>query len=94
VDKDDIKRYNVFIDQKIDDLLLAAQHIAKAHDRVMVEPRDLPITKGLQQCVHDFEALDLDIGLRRILEHAVPEPQIDLLYSEETEVACRPLRAG
>lgn len=64
--------------------ILAAQHIAKANDRIMVEPRDLPITKRLQQCVHDFEAPDLDIGLRRILEHAVPEPQIDRLYSEET----------
>ena len=74
-------------------LLLAAQHIAKADDRIMVESRDLPITKGLQHCVHDFEALDVDIGLRLILEHAVPEPPIDLLYSEETE-ALLPTVAG
>jgi hypothetical protein len=83
VDKDYIKRYYVFIDQKIDDSP-SAQYLAKANDRITVEPRGLPITKRLQQCVHDFDALDLDIGLRRILEHAVPEPQIDLLYREET----------
>jgi Domain of unknown function (DUF1931) len=55
---------------------------------------DLPITKGLQHCIHDFEALDLDIALSRILEHAVPGPQIDLLYSEETEARLPAIARG
>src|SRR6202011_910644 len=85
VDKEDIKRYYDFVDQKVADLLLVAQHTAKANDRITVEPRDLPITKGLQESIHAFEAMDLDIGLERILERTVREPQIDLPYSEETE---------
>jgi hypothetical protein len=85
VDKEDIKRYYEFVDHKIADLLLIAQHTAKSNDRITVEPRDLPITKGLQESTHAFEKLDLDIGLERILDKTVPEPQIDLPYSEETE---------
>jgi hypothetical protein len=84
VDKEDIKRYYEFVDQKVADLLLVAQPTAKANDRIAVEPRDLPITKGLQESIHAFEALDLDIGLERILEKTVPEPQMDLPYSAET----------
>jgi len=84
VDKEDIKRYCEFVDQRVADLLLVAQHTAKANDRIAVEPRDLPITKGLQESIHGFEALDLDIGLERILEKTVPEPQMDLPYSAET----------
>jgi hypothetical protein len=60
VDKEDIKRYYEFVDQKVADLLLVAQPTAKANDRIAVEPRDLPITKGLQESIHAFEALDLD----------------------------------
>jgi histone H3/H4 len=85
VDKEDIKRYYEFVDRKIADLLLMAQHTAKSNDRITVEPRDLPITKGLQENIHAFEKLDLDIGLERILDNEVPEPQIDLPYSDETE---------
>jgi hypothetical protein len=94
VDKDDIKRYYAFIDKKIDDLLLIAEHTARANDRFVVEPRDLPITKGLQESIHAFEALDLDIGLRRILKAAVPEPQIHLIYSDDTEARLPAVAGG
>ena len=93
VDKEDIKRYYDFVDQKVADLLLMAQRTAKANDRIRVEPRDLPITKGLQESIHAFEALDLDIGLEPILHTAVPEPQLDLAYSDEVE-AYLPAVAG
>jgi hypothetical protein len=93
VDKEDIKRYYEFVDQKVADLLLIAQHKAKSNDRVAVELRDLPITKGLQESIHAFEMLDLDIGLERILERTVPEPQIDLPYTDEVE-ARLPIIAG
>ena len=46
IDKEDIRRYYDFIDTKIVDLLLVAQHAAKANGRVAVELRDLPIAKG------------------------------------------------
>lgn len=94
VDKEDIKRYYEFVDRKVADLLLVAQHTAKNNDRITVEPRDLPITKGLQESVHAFEKLDLDIGLERILDKAVPEPPIDLPYSEETEARLPAIAGG
>jgi|ERR1700686_351126 len=93
VDKEDLRRYYNFIDKKVADLLLVAQHTAKANDRVRVELRDLPITKGLQESIHKFEALDLDIGLQRILERNVPEPPFDLPYSDEVD-ARLPIIAG
>ena len=47
VDKSDLKRYSDFVNQKIYDLLLRGQAAAKANGRVIIEPFDPPITKGL-----------------------------------------------
>jgi hypothetical protein len=44
----------------------------------VVELRDVPTSKGLQQSIHEFESLNVDVGLKRILEDNVPEPLIDL----------------
>jgi hypothetical protein len=43
VDKQDLKRYNEFINHKIYDLLLRAEAAAKANGRDIIEPFDLPI---------------------------------------------------
>jgi Domain of unknown function (DUF1931) len=94
LDKEDIRRYYDFVDEKVSDLLLMAQHTARANERVRVEPRDLPITKGLQKNIHDFRKLDIDIGLETILNQSVPEPQIDLPYSEETEARLPDIAGG
>jgi|SRR5580700_1394604 hypothetical protein len=94
IDKDDIKRYYDFVDQKLADLFLVAQHTAKANDRIRVEFRDLPITKGLQESIHAFEKLDVEIGLERILDTAVPEPQFDLPYSEEIDARLPAVAGG
>jgi hypothetical protein len=94
VDKEDIRRYYDFVDQKVADLLLMAQRTAKANDRIRIEPRDLPITKGLQESIHAFEALDVDIGLEPILNQAVPEPEIDLAYSDEVEAHLPAIAGG
>ena len=49
VDKSDIKRYADFVNQKIYDLLLMGAATAKANDRDVIQPWDLPMTKGLQE---------------------------------------------
>jgi len=54
IDKTDLKRFSDFINRKICDLLLRAQAAAKANGRDVIEPFDLPITKGLQECLHEF----------------------------------------
>jgi hypothetical protein len=50
-----------------------------------LEPWDLPITKGLQQSVRDFERMDEEVELLAILEQLAALPPPDLAYSEETE---------
>jgi hypothetical protein len=85
VDKDDLKRHNDFINAKLADLLIMAQATAKANARDIIEPWDLPITKGLQECIHEFDRLDEAIELEPILEHLASAPMLDLECSDETE---------
>jgi hypothetical protein len=85
VDKSDLKRYNDFIHRKIYDLLLRGQAMAKANDREVIEPHDLPITKGLQECIHDFGDIEGDLDLKLALDELAGRPLLDIVYSEETE---------
>jgi hypothetical protein len=62
-----------------------AQATAKANGRDIIAPRDLPITKGLQERIHEFADLDEDIELRPILEELAARPPLDLALAEETE---------
>ena len=64
VDKDDLKRYNDFVDQKINDLLIMARATAKANGRDVIVWKDIPLTQGLQKSMHEFVKLDQDIELR------------------------------
>jgi hypothetical protein len=93
VDKEDLRRYTDFIHKKIYDLLLMAQVAAKANGRDVIEPHDLPITKGLQESIHAFQKIDEEIELEPILEGLAQLPPLDFGYSEET-VARLPGVAG
>jgi hypothetical protein len=84
VDKSDIKRYSDFIQHKVYDLLVRAEAVARANDRGMIEPFDLPITKGLQETMHQFERLDEAIELEPILEQLAAMPELGMYYSDET----------
>lgn len=85
VDKDDLKRYSDFVSDKLHDLLVIGQGTAKANGRDILQPRDLPITKGLQQSIHVFRELDDEIELRPILAQLTTWPPLDVTVSEETE---------
>ena len=84
IDKQDLKRYSDFINHKVYDLLIRGEAAAKANGRDIIQPFDLPITKGLQECVHAFREMDEKIELRPILEHLTARPPLDLAYSDET----------
>jgi hypothetical protein len=84
VDKEDLKRYSDFVVDKIYDMLVIAQATAKANGRDIIEKVDLPVTKGLQECVHEFRKLDEDIELAPILERIAAVPPLDVTVSEET----------
>lgn len=93
VDKNDLKRYDDFVNRKIYDLFLIAQAVARANGRDVVEPQDLPIGKGLQECIHAFRGIDEEIELQPLLDQLTAEPAVDLVAAQETR-ARLPLIAG
>jgi Domain of unknown function (DUF1931) len=85
VDRDDVKRYLDFVNDALYDLLLMGQGAAKANARDIIEPWDLPITRGLQESIHAYERLEEQLELRAILEDLAARPPLDVALSEETE---------
>jgi Domain of unknown function (DUF1931) len=85
VDRDDVKRYLEFVNGALYDLLLMGQATAKANARDVIEPWDLPITRGLQESVHGFERIDEEIELRPVLDSLAARPPLAAALSEETQ---------
>jgi hypothetical protein len=85
VDKNDLKRYNDFLNDKIYDMFIIAEGNAKANDRDVIFFRDLPITKGLQESMHQFEKLDQGIEVEPLLEELAARPPLDLVVLDEVE---------
>jgi len=94
VDKADIKRYSDFVHQKIYDLLLMGVATAKANDRDVVEPWDLPITKGLQENIRAFRKLDAETGLEDVLEQLAAWPPLEVALADETVVRLPEIAGG
>ena len=85
VDRDDVKRYLDFVNDAVYDLLLMGQATAKANARDILEPWDLPITKGLQESIHAFQKLDEQIELGPIVDQLAARPPLDAALSEDTQ---------
>lgn len=85
VDKKDLKRYSDFVNQKTYDLLIRGKAAATANGRDIIQPSDLPITKGLQESIHEFRKIDEDIDLKSILEYIASLPPLNVTYSYDTE---------
>ena len=85
VDRDDIKRYLDFVNDAIYDLLLIGQATAKANARDIIEPWDLPVTKGLQESTHAFRRIDEEVELAPILESLAARPPLDYALSDATQ---------
>jgi hypothetical protein len=94
VDKEDLKRYREFVNHKIHDLLICAEAVAKANGRDVIEPIDLPITKGLRESIHRFKEIDETVALRSLLDRFVALPSLDLSTSEETEAELATVAGG
>ena len=94
VDKSDLKRYDDFIHAKLYDLLVVAEAKASANGRDIVQRQDLPVTKGLQECVHAFRRMDEQIELEPILERIATRPGLDLTVADEVESELPRLAGG
>jgi hypothetical protein len=85
IDKSDLRRFDDFINDKIYDLLLRGAANAKANGRDVIEPQDLPITKGLQESINEFKSIDQVVSLEAILEQLTRRPPLEVTYSDETQ---------
>jgi hypothetical protein len=94
IDKEDLRRYSEFVNHKIYDLLLRGQATATANGRDVIDPQDLPITKGLQECIHAFKKLDGEIELKSILDHITARPPLDLAIRDVTEARLAEIAGG
>jgi hypothetical protein len=94
VDKDDLKRCQVFVNHKVADLLIRAEALAKADGRDLVEYADLPITKGLQESIDRFEELDAEVELAPVLERITAWPQLDVGLTEGTRASLPRVAGG
>jgi hypothetical protein len=94
VHKQDLKRHDGFVNNKVYDLLIRGEETAKANGRSLIEVIDLPITKGLRECIHLFKELDETIDLKPILDRLTARPSLDLDYSQQTEAYLPDLVGG
>ena len=85
VDKSDLRRYSDFVNQKLHGLLTDGQETARLNGRTTIDPIDLPITKGLRECMREFHALDAELELDPILDQLAARPPLDLQYGEQLE---------
>lgn len=84
VDRQDLKRHEDFVNAKLYHLLVRGEATAKANGRDLILPCDLPITKGLQERIHEFRRLDEELELQPILDQLARHPPLDLDYADDT----------
>ncbi|SHN27583.1 DUF1931 family protein [Actinacidiphila paucisporea] len=94
VSKNDLKRYNDFVDAKLYDLFLIGTAGAKANGRDVIAPQDLPVTKGLQESIHAFRKLEEGIELRPLLDQLAARPALGMDAAEETQERLPDLAGG
>jgi hypothetical protein len=94
LDKADLKRYSDFISQRIRDLHVRAVATASANGREIVLPFDLPITKGLQEQMHEFRRLDTEVGLKPNLQDLTRRIALEFSVNDETEDLLPELAGG
>lgn len=85
VDKSDLRRFRTFVDEMVDDMAIAGRNSARWNGRDVIAPQDLPITKGLQERMHEFDKIDEADEVRDLLRSTVRRPPDDVTFGEETE---------
>ena len=85
VDKNDLRRFQEFVDEQIDGVSIAGRDAAKWNGRDVIEPQDLPITRGVQERMREFDKLEEADEVRNLLREQVRRPPADVTFSENTE---------
>jgi hypothetical protein len=85
IDKNDVRRYREFVDEQIDDIAIAGRNSAKWNRRDVIVAQDLPITKGVQERMREFDKLEEAEEIRELLRQVVRQPPGDVTFAEDTE---------
>lgn len=85
LDKSDFDRLEHFVRRKVVDLVVRGEANARANGRDVVQPWDLPITKGLQETIHRFRLVDAELQLTDYLAGLTRLPPTELAIGDETE---------
>jgi hypothetical protein len=93
-DKSDIRRLEQLLQRTIGQLLIRAVANARANGRDVVQPVDLPLSAGLQHCIHRFRLMNAELQLTDYFARLVGLPAIDLAYSAETETRLPEIAGG
>jgi hypothetical protein len=94
IDKNDVRRLRGFVDEQIDSISIAGRDAAKWNGRDVIEPQDLPITRGVQELMREFDKLDEADEVRELLRQAIRRPPADVTFSESTEGMLQELFGG
>lgn len=85
IDKNDVRRFREFVDEQIDDLAIAGRNSAKWNGRDVVAAQDLPITKGLQERMREFDKFEEAEEIRALLREVVRQPPSDVTFADDAE---------
>ena len=85
VDKNDVRRYREFVDEQIDGIAIAGRDTARWNGRDVIVPQDLPITRGVQERMREFDKLAEAQEIRDLLRQLVRRPPADVTFDESTE---------
>ncbi|MCW2664156.1 MAG: hypothetical protein JWP83_5308 [Mycobacterium sp.] len=85
MDKNDVRRFREFVDEQIDDIAIAGRDAAKWNGRDVIVAQDLPITKGVQERMREFDKFEEAEEIRELLRQVLRRPPADVTFSEDTE---------
>jgi hypothetical protein len=74
-----------FVDEQIDDLAITGRNSARWKGRDVISPQDLPITKGVQERMREFDKLEEAERIRELLRQQVRRPPAEVTFAEDTE---------
>jgi hypothetical protein len=87
IDKSDVRRFREFVDEQIDGLAIAGRNSAKRNGRDVISLQDLPITKGVQERMREFDKLEEAERIRELLRQQVRRPPAEVTACEGTPIS-------
>ncbi|WP_082959129.1 DUF1931 family protein [Mycobacterium sp. 852002-51613_SCH5001154] len=85
IDRNDVRRFREFVDEQIEDIAIAGRNSAKWNGRDVIVAQDLPITKGVQERMREFDKLEEAEEIRELLRQVVRQPSGEVAFAEDAE---------